>query len=110
MPQLASVPFGAGVVVPALFPAESAELAVVLFRVPVPVARVVVVLADPVVVRLAAVVRGAVRAGVLFAVGRADAVLSAALAAAVTAGVLGSLSVTASCHALGLGTSGELSR
>jgi len=49
---------------------------------------VAVVLADPVVVRLAAVVRGAVRAGVLFAagavlsaafaVGRAGAVLSAA--------------------------------
>jgi hypothetical protein len=149
VPQLASVPFGVGVVVSALFPAESAELAVGLFRVPVPVARVVVVLADPVVVRLAAVVRGAVRAGVLFAAGRAGAVLSAALAAgragavlsaalaagragavlsaafaagragavlsaafaaAVTAGVLGSLSVTASCHALGLGTSGELSR
>ena len=36
--------------------------------------------------------------------------LSAAFAAALTAGVLGSLSVTASCHALGLGTSGELSR
>ena len=91
-----------------------------------------VVLADPVVVRLAAVVRGAVRAGVLFAagavlsaafaVGRADAVLSAAFAgragavlpaafaAALTAGVLGSLSVTASRHALRLGTSGALSR
>jgi len=129
------VPFGAGVVVPALFGAESAELAVVLFRVPVPVALfcalVAVVLADPVVVRLAAVVRGAVRAGVLFAAGavlsaafagragavlsaafagRAGAVLSAAFAAAVTAGALGSLSVTASCHALRLGTSGELSR
>jgi hypothetical protein len=115
------VPFGAGVVVPALFGAESAELAVVLLRVPVALfcALVAVVLADPVVVRLAAVVRGAVRAGVLFAAGavlsaafagRAGAVLSAAFAAAVTAGALGSLSVTASCHALRLGTSGELSR
>jgi hypothetical protein len=138
VPQLASVPFGAGVVVPVLFCAESAELAVVLFRVPVPVALfcalAAVVLADPVVVRLAAVVRGAVRAGVLFAAVRVGAVLSAAFAAvlpaafaavlsaafaavlsadfgaAVTAGVLGSLSVTASCHALRLGTSGELSR
>ncbi|HJY03030.1 MAG TPA: hypothetical protein VJ351_19670, partial [Streptosporangiaceae bacterium] len=57
-----SAPFGAGVVVPALFRAEPAELAVVLFRALVPVALfralVAVVLADPAVVRLAAV-RGA---------------------------------------------------
>ena len=72
MPQLASVPFGAGAVVPALFRAEPAELAVVLFRVLVPAvlfrvlvpavlfrALVVVVLADSAVVCLAAVVRGA---------------------------------------------------
>jgi hypothetical protein len=72
VPQLASVPFGAGAVVPALFRAEPAELAVVLFRVLVPAvlfrallpavlfrALVVVVLADSAVVCLAAVVRGA---------------------------------------------------
>ena len=47
-----------------------------------------VVLADPVVVRLAAVVRGAVRAGVLFAAGRAGAVLSAAFAAGRAGAVL----------------------
>jgi hypothetical protein len=123
VPQLLSVPFGAEVVVPALFwaepaePAEPAELAVVLFR-----ALVAVVLADPAVDRLAAAVRGAVRVGVLFAAGRAGAVFGAVLTAAfgsvlvtafgaaLTAGVLGLLSVTASCHALGLGTSGELSR
>ncbi|HJZ01321.1 MAG TPA: hypothetical protein VJ305_11415, partial [Streptosporangiaceae bacterium] len=59
VPQLASVPFGAGAVVPALFRAEPAELAVVLFRALVPVALfralVTVVLADPALVRLAAV-------------------------------------------------------
>ena len=121
-----SAPFGAGVVVPALFRAEPAELAVVLFRALVPVvlfrALVAVVLADPAVVRLAAVVRGAdaVRSAAFGAVRSAafGAVLSAAfgwglvtaLGAALTAGVLGSLSVTASCHTLRLGTSGELSR
>ena len=149
MRQLLPVPFGAGVVVPAFFRAAPAGLAVVLFR-----ALVAVALADPAVVRFAAVVRGAVRTGVLFAAARAGAafgaalvtafgavlsaafgvvlgaafgvalgaafgavlsaafgaVLAAAFGAAITAGVLGSLSVTASCHALGLGTSGELSR
>jgi hypothetical protein len=127
VPQLASVPFGAGVVVPALFRAEPVELAGVLFRALPPVVvlfreLVAVVLADPAVVRLAAVVRGALaadvgRAGAVL-VGRAGVVLSAAfgwglvtaLGAALTAGLLGSLSVTASCHALRLGTSGELSR
>jgi hypothetical protein len=142
---------------PVPFRAAPAELPVVLFR-----ALVVVALADPAVVRFAAVGRGAVRTGVLFAAARAGAgfgaalvaafgamlsaafgampsaafgampsaafgvvlgaafrlvlsaafgaVLGAAFGAATTAGVLGSLSVTASCHALGLGTSGELSR
>jgi hypothetical protein len=132
VPQLLSVPFAAGVVVPALFwaepaePAELAELAVVLFRTLLPVALfralVAVVLADPAADRLAAAVRGAVRVGVLFAAGRAGAVFGAVLTAAfgsvlvtafgaaLTAGVWGLLSVTASCHALRLGTSGELSR
>jgi hypothetical protein len=143
--QLLSVPFGAGVEVPALFRAEPAELAVVLLRTLVPVALfralVAVVLADPAVVRLAAVVRGAGRTGAVLSAAF-GAVLSAAFGAvlagafgsglagafgsglagafgsglvtafgaALTPGVLGPLSVTASCHALRLGTSGELSR
>ena len=124
-----SLSFGAGVVVPALLRAEPAELAVVLFRALAPVALfgalVAVVLADPAVVRLAAVVRGAGRAGAAlsaafgpalsgaFGLGLVTAfgaVLSGAFGSGLTAGVLGSLSVTASCHALRLGTSGELSR
>jgi hypothetical protein len=103
-------------VVPALFRAEPAELAVVLFRAP---------LSAALFRALVAVVRfGVGRVGVLFTAGRADGVLSAAFGrtgsafgwtgaafgAALTAGVLGSLSITASCHALRLGTSGELSR
>jgi hypothetical protein len=117
LPQLASVPFGAGAVVPALFRAEPVELAVVLFRAlpPVVLFRALV----------AVVLFGVGRAGVVLA-GRAGVVLSAAFGAALTAafgavlvtafgaaltaGVLGSLSVTASCHAFLLGTSGELSR
>jgi len=158
--QLLPVPFGAAVVVPAFF---RAPVPVVLFR-----ALAAVALADPAVVRFAAMVRGAGRTGVLFAAARAGAAFGAALVtafgavlgavfgaalsaafgavlgavfgaalsaafgaglgaafgaalsaafgaglgaafgAATTAGALGS--VTASCHALGLGTSGELSR
>src|SRR5260370_37947588 len=133
VPQLLSVRLGAGVVVPALFRAEPAELAVVLFRALLPVvlfrALVVVVLADPAVDRLAAAVCGADRGGAAFGAvlsAAFGAVLSAAFGAvlsaafgsvlvtafgaALTAGVLGLLSVTASCHALRLGTSGELWR
>jgi hypothetical protein len=117
VPQLALVPFGAGAVVPALFRAEPAELAVAVFRALPPVA-----------------LFRALVAVVLFGVGRAGVVLSAAFGVvlsaafgwglvtafgavlvtafgtALTAAVLGSLSVTASCHAFLLGTSGELSR
>ena len=106
MPQLLSVSFGSGLVVPALFRAEPAELAVVLFRAVLPVA---------LFRALVAVVLGAFGAVLSAAFG---AVLSAAFGsvvvtafgAALTAGVLGSLSVTASCHALRLWTSGELWR
>ena len=111
--------------VPALFRAEPAELAAVLFRALVPVALfralVAVVLADPAVVRLAAVRGAGVVLSAAFGVVRSAAFgwgrsaafgwgLVTALGAALTAGVLGSLSVTASCHTLRLGTSGELSR
>ena len=91
---------------------ESREVVAVLLRV------LPVVLADPAVVRLAAVVRGALAADAGGAGAAFGAVLSAAFGAVLVtafgavlaAGVLGSLSVTASCHALRLGTSGELSR
>ena len=90
--QLASVPFGAGVVPPVLFRVEWLEPAALLFRelVAVLLRALPVVLADPVVVRLAAVVCEVVRPGALFAAVAAAAAfgagLSTALGAAFSAG------------------------
>ena len=114
MPQLLSVSFGAGVVVPALFRAEPAELAVVLFRAVLPVALFRALVAV-LTAAFGAVLSAAFGSVLVTAFGSVlvttfGSVLVTAFGAALTAGVLGLLSVTASCHALRLETSGELWR